>query len=83
MTNCKDCASAQETHGHWKQCNPLCLFCGVRMIQFISRMQKPLLELAQAKRKWLDHWLTFGHDELEIRRLAKGSMCVAPKGGVR
>lgn len=52
--------------------NPACLHCGARGIQFIQRvLQIPRDVKAQRCRKALEHWMSNGHSEAEIRSLAK------------
>ena len=51
--------------------DPACIFCGARLIWKIQRKPIPRDQKIERCRKVLQDWLKYGHDEQEIRRLAK------------
>lgn len=78
---CADCDAARDTRGHWFRFDPLCLWCGARLIQQIQRLQRPREERASRCRAVLTDWMSYGHTERELRELAaSGSMPLAPHG---
>ena len=78
---CADCDAARDTRGHWFRFDPLCLWCGARLIQQIQKLQRPREERANRCRTVLADWMSYGHAERELRELAaSGSMPLAPPG---
>lgn len=69
--SCKNCNAARETNGHHRYFDPLCLWCGARLIQKIGRLEIPASESIARRRVVLTDWVEFGHSETELRRLAK------------
>jgi len=64
MTHCIDCERDLNRF------NPTCLPCGGRYLRDVQKQRLP----AEQKRSWLRQvladWLTFGHDEQQLRGLA-------------
>lgn len=75
---CSDCLAARETSGHWRMFDPLCIFCGARLIQRIGRVDATDAEIKQRRKVVLADWMKYGHAEQEIRELVKGPMAVEP-----
>jgi hypothetical protein len=61
---------------------PTCLWCGARLIARIQALQRPRSEITARCRKVLADWMAMGHDETELRRLAKTPTPLQPLGGV-
>lgn len=79
---CADCDAARETRGLWYLFDPLCIWCGARLIQWIQRLRdRPREERVARCRVVLTDWVSYGHSERELRELAaSGSMPLAPHG---
>lgn len=77
---CPDCKAAKETNGLWNQFNsPQCLYCTARLIQRIVKLRTPTSDgIAARRRAVLADAIAWGHDEGEIRKLAKGPLCLTP-----
>lgn len=58
--------------------DPLCLWCGARLIQRIAKAANTNAESVQRRRAVLADWMAQGHPEQELRELAKGPMAVEP-----
>ena len=78
MKACHECQRARETAGRCPWYCPKCLWCGARLIARIQTLERPRSEITDRCRKVLADWMAMGHDEMEIRRLAKGPMPVQP-----
>lgn len=76
---CEECAIARESP-HYTRFNPLCLWCGARLIQRIGALNRPRQELTERRRKVLADWVAMGHSEAEIRRLVAGPSAIEPDG---
>lgn len=79
---CADCEAARTTGGHWRMYDPLCLWCGARLLQVIRGL--PMVDraskTARMKRVLVD-WVSYGHSEKALRAMeAEGSMPLAPRG---
>ena len=58
-----------------------CVYCGARAIQRIQRFSLPPAVIADRCRASLSAWISYGHAEIELRRLAKAwELCMEPKG---
>ena len=70
---CPSCKAARQTDGLWAQYNvPQCVFCVARLIQQIGKLRTPTSdEIAARRRAVLADAIAYGHQEIEIRRLAK------------
>lgn len=66
-STCEDCTREANLF------NPVCVNCGARMIRAIQALRIPPENKAARCRAVLKDWMAFGHDEAELRRLAKGS----------
>lgn len=75
MCNC--CDKARD-FAAYPQFNPACLHCGARIIQHLGKLNIGQSECTRRRRESLADWLAYGHNESEIRKLAKGALCVAP-----
>lgn len=81
MTTCHECQRARETAGRCPWYCPKCLYCGARLIARLQVMQRPRSEIVERCRKVLADWMAMGHDEQQLRALAKGPMPLEPEGG--
>ena len=70
MRVCECCANARVGPGY-AMFDPTCIFCGARLIWKIQRKPITRDEKLSRCRTVLQDWLQYGHDEQEIRRLAK------------
>lgn len=70
MRTCECCQRAGEGPAYSLHC-PSCLHCGARLIWKIQRLMIPQDERRARCRAVLQDWLQYGHNEMEIRRLAK------------
>lgn len=84
MHPCDDCAAIR---GYFMaepwlrpRFNPACLHCGARAIQLLQRKLNLTPEAKRDRcRQSLETWLRYGHDETELRALAKKEQwAVAP-----
>lgn len=78
---CDCCKAAQEAPAYNLYC-PACLWCGARLIQVLGTLPRPRDEIAERRRKVLADWGRYGHEESDLRRLAKQNPCFAPSGPV-
>lgn len=81
MSTCHECQRARETAGRFAWYCPKCLYCGARLIARLQVMQRPRSEITERCRKVLADWMAMGHDEQQLRALAKGPMPLEPEGG--
>jgi hypothetical protein len=59
--------------------DPACIYCGARLIQRIGKVGNTNAEITQRRRVVLADWMALGHDEAEMRELAKAAaMAVEP-----
>ena len=76
---CDDCEACRISPA-WPRHNPLCTWCGARLISRIQRY--PIL--ADTKRDRcrtvLADWMAYGHAEQDLRRLARERQPLAPIG---
>ena len=79
MTPYPDCAATREAP-NWPRHCPTCLWCGARLIARIQALQRPRSEVTARCRKVLTDWMAMGHDEAELRRLAKSPTPLQPIG---
>ena len=70
---CPSCEASRETNGLCPQFNsPQCLFCTARLIQKIGQIRTITAAVITARRLVvLSDAVAYGHQESEIRRLAK------------
>lgn len=59
--------------------SPACLHCGARLIQKLGKLGRPSAEVTARRRVVLADWMAYGHSEVELRRLAKGPVPLAPE----
>lgn len=80
---CETCTATRICAGHNRVYDPLCLWCGARYIKQLGQFGGTFTnaEIAQRRRDVLRDWMAFGHDETEMRELAKGPMPVEPVVG--
>ena len=64
--------------GHWRTFDPLCMWCGVRLIQKLGKLRVTNAEISQRRKAALAVWVAQGHREAEIRELVPGPMALAP-----
>ena len=74
---CECCLNAKAHFSH-PYFDPACLFCGARIIQMIGTHPIAASVCATRRRAQLAVWVSYGHSETEIRRLAKGPICIGP-----
>ena len=74
---CSNCQVAKGFAGY-RLFNPACLYCGVRVIQFLGGLPISESECKRRRRDMLSVWLGQGHDEQQIRSLVKGPPCIGP-----
>ena len=74
---CEVCQSAIERE-HRMHC-PTCIYCGARLIQNIQKLNRPREERSARCKAVLQDWMGYGHDEAELRRLAKGPKPIDPQ----
>lgn len=72
---CSDCIKASLYAQH-PQCNPACLYCGVRILQLLGRLNITNAECTRRRRLMLEVWLKQDHSEAVIRSLVPGPLCV-------
>lgn len=60
--------------------DPACLWCGARLIRKLGAMSRPRAEITARRTNVLADWMALGHEEAELRRLAKLPACFAPNG---
>ena len=78
---CTNCETARE-FPDYRMFNPACLHCGARLIQKMQRLYQLTAEQRRDRsRDALAAWMCQGHDEQQLRKLAKGAWAVQPKGG--
>lgn len=75
---CKDCSAARETSGLWRMFDPLCIYCGARLLQRIPKFCRTNAEASQRRKAALDDWMKYGHAEAEIRALVAGPAAYEP-----
>lgn len=81
------CQPCSVIHKHYRndpqayrQHCPTCPYCGARLIQKLQRMYQLTAEQRRDRcREALQQWLAMGHDEAQLRKLAKGAWAVAAK----
>jgi hypothetical protein len=68
---CIDCQRSADG-APWNLFCPSCLFCGARLIRWIGRLTHvPPEQRRQRQRRVLSDWMAYGHQEQELRTLAK------------
>jgi len=79
---CSDCEASRETRGLWRRFDPLCLWCGARLIQTIKGLHEVSRDRrAERMRVVLQDWVSYGHSEAELRALSSSaSVPWAPPG---
>lgn len=58
--------------------DPLCLFCGARLIQQIGLLPISKSEATERRRAVLADWVKQGHAEEDLRALVKGPLAREP-----
>ncbi len=81
MTACHECQRARETAGRFTWYCPKCLWCGARLIARIQTFPRPRSEINDRCRKVLADWMAMGHDEQQLRTLAKTDLPLEPISG--
>lgn len=64
---CEDCTRELNRY------SPACVNCGARMIRAIQALRIPPEEKSARCRRVLEDWVAHGHNEQQLRLLAKGS----------
>lgn len=82
---CTDCATIRKHYASDPQAYRMhdegCVHCGARLIQKIQRLGQLTAEQRRDRsRDALAAWMCQGHDEQQLRKLAKGAWAVATKG---
>ena len=75
---CKDCNTARS-FAQYNSFNPACIHCGARIIQLWPTLPITDSECVTYRRQSLKTWMDWGHDEAEIRKLAKGPLSIGPE----
>lgn len=75
---CPECKIARS-FGMYRMYNPACIWCGARLIQNLARLPIAVSQCSDRRTKVLQDWLTFGHDEKEIRALVAGPLAIGPE----
>lgn len=78
---CECCLAAREAPAH-RMFSPACLWCGARLIQSLAGLRNAhnrREEIGERRRAVLSGWMAYGHDETELRRLAKGPRPLEPE----
>lgn len=83
---CITCATIRKHYANDPQAYRMhdegCLHCGARLIQKMQRLyQLTAQQRSDRSRDALAAWMCQGHDEQQLRKLAKGAWAVQPKGG--
>lgn len=76
---CTNCETAR-TFPEYRMFDPACLHCGARLIQLLGRLPIGASECTARRRNELAIWLHHGHQEADLRSLAKGPIPLAPGG---
>ncbi len=74
---CTNCETAR-TFPQYRLFNPVCLYCGARLIQSLGLLPIPVSECKTRRQAMLALWLSQGHNEAQIRELVKGPLAIAP-----
>lgn len=69
--SCQDCSASRESSGAHRLFDPLCLFCGARLIQAIGKLPISPESVIARRRAVLADWMAMGHAEQDLRDLAK------------
>ncbi len=77
MKPCQDCQRAAVGPLYRLHC-PTCVYCGARLIQKIQKLPISAEDKRTRCRQVLADWLAFGHNELQLRALAKGPVPLQP-----
>lgn len=75
---CKNCETSID-FPDYRMFNPACLFCGARYIQLLGRRPLTREQCQVRRRQVLSTWMQHGHDEQQLRALAKGPHCTGPE----
>lgn len=75
---CEECAKRREKAG--SLFDPACIWCGAALIQRIKMLPRPRQELQARMKAVLSDWVSYGHNEAEIRRLVAGPAAIQPTG---
>ena len=75
---CQDCQRAAAGPLYALHC-PTCVYCGARLIQRIQKLQITADSKRSRCRQVLADWLAHGHNETQLRALAKGATAVQPR----
>ncbi len=78
---CPCCTAARDWPGTTAAStySPSCKYCGARLIKAIGKFKRPREEIADRRRAVLADWIAHGHNEDELRALAKTEMPIEPK----
>jgi hypothetical protein len=74
---CQDCSNARASSGY-RIFDPLCLWCGVRLIQMLRTLNRPAAEIAKRQRVVLTDWEAQGHSRAEMLALVSGPLALEP-----
>ena len=82
---CTDCATIRKHYAHdpqaYRMHSRACLHCGARLIQKMQRLYQLTPEQRRDRRReTLAAWMAQGHDEQQLRALAKGAWAVQTEG---
>jgi hypothetical protein len=74
---CSDCIAARETQGRWLYFDPLCVYCGSRLVQRLRKVNCTQAEIKQRQTAMLEVWAKF-HPMAELLALAAGPLAFEP-----
>jgi hypothetical protein len=82
MSPCTDCLAARGTDALWNQYNPVCLYCGARLLQFLKGLYKTRPDLRaglrERKKTVIADWTALDHTKEQLEELAAGPPAFEP-----
>lgn len=82
VARCAECDAARETDGWYSLFNPLCVWCGARLVQRLQGMKQRIGDRAMlARQKDVRKvWAGYGVDPVQLSDLAGGqALPIQPK----
>jgi DNA-directed RNA polymerase subunit RPC12/RpoP len=74
---CADCSAARETLAKWPYFDPLCVYCGSRIVQRLRKVNCTQAEIKQRQQAALEVWSKF-HPMAELLELVSGPLSFEP-----
>jgi DNA-directed RNA polymerase subunit RPC12/RpoP len=74
---CADCSAARETLAKWPYFDPLCAWCGSRLIQKLRDQRCTQAEIKQRQQAVLETWSKW-HKRAELLALVQGPLAFEP-----